>query len=74
MVSKGNTDTIEALFKKPGGKSYLETMVLMVLSNSGYLHDEKEALFNAFLKVTNNLEKRIKRQKDGEVILMQVYN
>jgi hypothetical protein len=74
LVSRSNTETIESLFKKPGGKSYLETTVLMVLSTSGYLNDEKEALFNAFLKVTDNMAKRIERQKEGEAILMQVSN
>jgi ribosome-associated translation inhibitor RaiA len=73
MVSRGDTSAAEKLFSKPGGRKYLESMVLVVVSSLPDLQDEKEDLFIAFLKVLDKIEVRIKRQKEGEKILKQLY-
>lgn len=74
LITRGETHSAEALFNKPGGRKYLENIVLIVITNLPSSDDEKEELFFAFVKVLNKLEKRIKRQKEGEKILEQVYN
>ena len=74
IISRGDTTSAEALFSKPGGRKYLESIVLIVINNLPYSTDEKEELFIAFLKALNKIEKRIKRQKEGQKILNQVYN
>lgn len=73
MVSKGDTTAAELLFNKPGGRKYLESLVLVVITNLPAAEEEKEDLFLAFLKAMNKIEKRIKRQKEGQKILNQVY-
>ena len=74
IISKGDTSSAEVLFDKPGGKKYLESLVLVMVSSLPCLQDEKEDLFLAFLQGLNTIEKRIKRQKEGHKILRQVYN
>lgn len=72
LVSKGDTAAAEALFARPGGRKYIESIVLTVLCSVPELESEKEDLFFAFRKALDNIEKRIKRQKEGQEILDQI--
>lgn len=74
LISKGDTSAAELLFNKPGGRKYFESIVLVVISNLPYSEDEKTDLFLAFIKALNKIEKRIKRQKEGQKILRQLYS
>jgi ribosome-associated translation inhibitor RaiA len=72
-ISKGDTSVIEVLFKKPGGRKFLEGLVVIVISRLPYMQEEKEDLFIAFRKALDKIEKRIKHQKEGQKILQQIY-
>ena len=74
IASKGDTRPIEVLFNKPGGRKFLESVVLVVVCNLPYSQEEKEDVFNAFRKALDNLATRIKHQKEGQKILDEVYN
>ena len=74
LASKGNTSSAEALFRKPGGRKYLETVVLLLVSSVPSLQEEKEDLFLAFQKVLDKLEHRIRHQQEGQKILSQLCN
>ncbi len=74
LISKGDTGSAELLFNKPGGRKYFESIVLVIISNLPYSREEKADLFIAFIKALNNIEKRIKRQKEGQKILRQLYS
>ena len=71
-LAKGDTSYAEALFSKPGGRKYLENIVLIVLNSLPQLQEEKEEFYFSFVDVLNMIEKRIKRQKEGEQILQQL--
>jgi hypothetical protein len=73
MIAKGDTSSVELLFNKPGGRKYLESIVLVVVSNLPYSQVEKLALFSAFMNALDKIEKRIKHQKEGQKILNQIY-
>ena len=72
IIAKGDTSSIELLFNKPGGRKYLESIVLVVVSNLPYSQEEKVALFSAFVNALDKIEKRIKHQKQGQLILDQI--
>ena len=74
VISKGDIAFAEKLFDKPGGRKYIETIVLIVLSHSPQLSEEKEDLFMAFIKALDKIEKRIKHQKEGQKILNTIYD
>jgi ribosome-associated translation inhibitor RaiA len=74
IISKGDTGAVEGLFSKPGGRKFLESVVLMVMCNLPHVQEDKEDLFIAFRRALDKIEKRIKRQKEGQKILRQVYN
>ncbi|MDB5248398.1 MAG: hypothetical protein JWQ40_2792 [Segetibacter sp.] len=73
IISRGDTSSAEVLFDKPGGRKYLESIVVMVISTLPGSTEEKEDLFFAFIKGLNKIERRIKHQKAGQKILEQVY-
>jgi ribosome-associated translation inhibitor RaiA len=73
IIAKGDTTSVELLFNKPGGRKYLESIVLVVISNLPYSQEEKVDLFSAFMNALNKIEKRIKHQKEGQKILNQIY-
>lgn len=74
MISKGDTRSAELLFNKPGGRKYLESIVLVVVSTLPNSREEKIDLFSAVIKGLDKIEKRIRRQKEGQNILRQVYS
>jgi len=73
LISRGDTSSAELLFNKPGGRKYLESIVLVVVSSLPYEEEEKVDLFSAFIKALNKIEQRIKHQKEGQKILRQLY-
>ncbi|HEX8675915.1 MAG TPA: hypothetical protein VF700_01780 [Segetibacter sp.] len=73
IIAKGDTSSVELLFNKPGGRKYLESIVLVVVSNLPYSQEEKVALFSAFINALGKIAKRIKHQKEGQKILNQIY-
>jgi ribosome-associated translation inhibitor RaiA len=73
IISKGDTKTAEALFSKPGGRKYLENIVLVTLTTLPCSQEEKEESFMAFRSILNKIETRIRRQKQGQKILQQVF-
>jgi uncharacterized protein YggL (DUF469 family) len=74
IISKGDTSSAELLFNKPGGRKYLESIVLVCMSSLPSLQEDKEDLFKAFLKALDGIENRIKHQKNGQKILRQIGN
>jgi len=72
IISKGNIGTAEMLFMKPGGRKYLESIVLVILCNMP-VEKEKEEFFSAFRRGLDRIEQRIKRQREGQRILEQIY-
>lgn len=73
LIAKGDTSSVELLFNKPGGRKYLESIVLIVISNLPYAQEEKVDIFVAFMNALNKIEKRIIHQKEGQKILNQVH-
>lgn len=73
IIAKGDTTAVELLFNKPGGRKYLESIVLVVISNLPYSQEEKVDLFTAFMNALDKIEKRIKHQKEGQKILNQIH-
>ncbi|WP_207496064.1 hypothetical protein [Aridibaculum aurantiacum] len=73
-IAKGDTTFAEEFFRKPGGRKYLENITLILINTLPYKHEEKEELYFAFVQVLNKIEKRIKRQKDGQRILEDVFS
>ena len=72
IISKGDTSIAEKMLNKPGGRIFLESSVLMILSHLPYPASDREALFIAFIKTLNKIEGRIRRQHEGQEILKQV--
>lgn len=73
LVSRGDTSATELLFDRPGGRKYFESIILIFVNNLPYQEEEKINLFGAIIEALNKIEKRIKRQKEGQQILRQVY-
>lgn len=74
IISKGDTRAAEMLFDKPGGRKFLESIVLVVMCNLPYKQDEKEELFIAFRRALDKIGERIKHQREGQKILKQLYS
>jgi hypothetical protein len=73
IISKGDISAAEVLFNKPGGRKFLERVVLVVICNLPYEQEQKEELFYAFRKALNKIENRLKHQKEGQKILKDVF-
>jgi hypothetical protein len=73
LIARGDVQFAEALFSKPGGRKYFENIVLIVITNLPHEQEEKEELFDAFVKGLDKIENRIKHQKQGQKILRQIY-
>jgi hypothetical protein len=73
LISKRDTTSAEELFNKPGGRKYLENIVLIIVSGLQYPQEEKADLFRAFVKGLDNIERRIKHQKEGQKIIEKVF-
>jgi hypothetical protein len=74
VISKGDIQFAEALFSKPGGRKYLENIVLIMISTLPGEQHEKEDLFSAFAQGLDKIEHRLKHQKQGQKILRQIYS
>jgi len=73
IASKGDTTQIEALFKKPGGRKFLETTILLLVNQLTVSEYEKMERLQSFIEVFDNMEERIKHQKRGNKILKQAF-
>jgi ribosome-associated translation inhibitor RaiA len=73
LIARGDTSSAELLFDKPGGRKYFENLMLVVITNLPYSEEEKAALFVALISALNRIEKRIRRQKEGQKILQTIY-
>jgi hypothetical protein len=74
VISKGDIQFAEALFSKPGGRKYLENIVLIVISTLPGEQQEKEELFSTFVLGLDKIEHRLKHQKQGQEILREMYS
>lgn len=74
VIVKGDIDIAGALFTKPGGRKFFESVVLVVVCNLPYEHEQKEELFSAFLEAMNKIENRLTHQQEGEKILSKIWN
>lgn len=72
-ISKGDTAQMESFFRQPGGRKYLENITLILINTLPHSYDEKEELYLGFVEVLNRMEKRIRRQKEGQEILEEVF-
>lgn len=72
IISKGDITAAEVLFEKPGGRKFLECIVLTVVCGMRADPEEKEDLFLAFRRALNKIEKRIYHQKQGQQILSRM--
>jgi hypothetical protein len=73
-IAKGDTAFIEGFFKKPGGRKYLENITLILINSLPTEQAEKEELLFAFINVLNKMQRRIKRQEEGEEILTAIFS
>ena len=73
IIAIGDSGAVEGLFNKPGGRRFLETVVLMLVCGLPNTHEDHEDLFAAFHKGLDKIERRIKRQQEGREILRQIY-
>jgi hypothetical protein len=74
VIVKGDIDSAGALFTKPGGRNFFESVVLVVVCNLPYEQEQKEELFSAFLEAMNKIENRLTHQQEGEKILSKIWN
>lgn len=71
-MGKGDTEQLAALFRRPGGRKHLENLTLILIGTLPNAYEEKEALYKGFVSVLDRMERRIRRQEEGEEILAQV--
>lgn len=72
-LAKGDTHFAESFFRRPGGRRYLENLALILLHALVPHHTEKEEMYEGFVEVLDRMEKSIRRQKEGEAILEDVF-
>jgi hypothetical protein len=72
-ISKGDTSMVEGFFCKPGGRKYLENIILILVNTLPQHYSEKKELYLGFIEVLDRMEHRIRRQKEGTEILRNVY-
>ncbi len=73
IVSKGDTSLVESFFRRPGGRKYLENITLILINALPHPIDEKEELYAGFVEVLDGMEQRIRRQKEGQETLENVF-
>lgn len=71
IATTGDTTQIEWMFKKPGGRKFLETTILLIINQMPLTKEEKFNYVESFVKIMDKMETRIKHQKQGEKILKQ---
>lgn len=72
-ISKGDTSLVERFLSRPGGRKYLENVTLILINTLPHHYDEKEELYRGFVEVLGRMEQRIRRQKEGQEILNDVF-
>jgi hypothetical protein len=69
IASRGDTSEIESLFKRPGGRKFLETSILIMVNCLPVNEYDKRDYIKSFVQILDKMEERIKHQKRGEKIL-----
>jgi hypothetical protein len=72
-ISKGDTSLVERFFRQPGGRKYLENITLILINTLPHHYGKKEELYLGFVEVLDRMEQRIRRQKEGQDILKDVF-
>lgn len=72
-LSKGDTGLVEKFFRQPGGRKYLENITLILIHTLPQQCGEKEELYLGFLEVLDRMEQRIRRQKEGALLLEDAF-
>jgi hypothetical protein len=73
-ISRGDTSFVERFFRQPGGRKYLENISLILINTLPHHYGEKEELYLGFVEVLDHMEERIRRQKEGQDILEEVFH
>jgi hypothetical protein len=73
VISKGDTSLVESFFRRPGGRKYLENISLILINTLPHRYDEKEEMYLGFVEVLDRMERRIRRQKEGQEVLEDVF-
>lgn len=73
VIGKGDTSLVESFFRRPGGRKYLENISLILINTLPHCYDEKEEMYLGFVEVLDRMERRIRRQKEGQEVLEDVF-
>lgn len=65
---KGDTSGIESLFRRPGGRKYLENLTLILINTLPHHYEEKEELYLGFVEVLNQMEQHLRQKEGGELL------
>jgi hypothetical protein len=74
IASRGDTSEIERLFRRPGGRTFLETSILIIVNCMSAEEHDKRNYVKSFVQILDKMEERIKHQKLGEKILKEALN
>lgn len=72
-ISKGDTSLVESFIHLKGGRKYLENITLILINALPHHYGEKEELYLGFVEVLDRMEQRIRRQKEGQAVLEDVF-
>lgn len=65
---KGDTSGIERLFRRPGGRKYLENLTLILINTLPHHYEEKEELYLGFVEVLDQVEQHLRQKEGGEIL------
>lgn len=68
-IAKGDTSLAESFFRRPGGRRYLENLSIILLNTLVPHCTEKEEMYQGFVEVLDQMEERLQRREEGQVIL-----
>jgi hypothetical protein len=71
IASRGDTSEIERLFRRRGGRIFLETTILIIVNSLPLDELDKRDYLKSFMLILDKMEERIKHQKRGEKILKE---
>ena len=74
VASRGDTSELENLLKRPGGRKFFETTILVIVNYLPLPEQDKKGYLKSFIEILDRMEERIKHQKRGEKILKQAFN
>jgi hypothetical protein len=71
IASRVDTSEIESLFRRRGGRIFLETTILIIVNSLPLDELDKRDYLKSFMLILDKMEERIKHQKQGEKILKE---